>query len=136
MSVALLLQFIVSGTEWVEEHLRIYPRRWIAVGMLVALATGGGSVLLGYPFMTTHTAHLHLPLLGEIHIPSAALFDVGVFSIVLGSTMLILLALAHQSIRSHRWVAEQEEKEAERLAAATAEAAAAAPAAPDAGGAR
>ncbi len=110
MSIALLLQFIVSGTEWVEEHLRIYPRRWIAIGLLLALATGGGAVVLGYPFMTTHTAHLDLPLLGNIHVPSALFFDLGVFSIVLGSTMLILTALSHQSVRSHRWVEEQEEK--------------------------
>lgn len=117
MSVALLLQFIVSGTEWVEEHLRIYPRRWIAIGLMLALATGGGAVVLGYPFLTTHTAHLHLPLLGEVHVPSALFFDIGVFSLVLGATMLILTSLAHQSIRSHRWVDEQAEKEAERLAA-------------------
>ncbi|MDM0027097.1 monovalent cation/H+ antiporter subunit A [Variovorax saccharolyticus] len=123
MSVALLLQFIVSGTEWVEEHLRIYPRRWIAVGLLLALATGGGAVVLGYPFLTTHTAHLHLPLLGEVHVPSALFFDMGVFSLVLGATMLILTALAHQSVRSHRWSDEQAEKEAAR-AAAEAEAAA------------
>ncbi len=110
MSIALLLQFIVSGTEWVEEHLRIYPRRWIAIGLLLALATGGGAVVLGYPFMTTHTAHLHLPLLGSLHVPSALFFDLGVFSIVLGSTMLILTALSHQSVRSHRWAEEQEEK--------------------------
>ncbi|MDO9115739.1 MAG: monovalent cation/H+ antiporter subunit A [Polaromonas sp.] len=110
MSIALLLQYIVSGTDWVEEHLRIYPRRWIAIGLLLALATGGGAVVLGYPFMTTHTAHLHLPLLGSIHVPSALFFDLGVFSIVLGSTMLILTALAHQSVRSHRWAEEQAEK--------------------------
>ncbi|VWX55668.1 putative K(+)/H(+) antiporter subunit A/B [Burkholderiales bacterium 8X] len=103
MSVALLLQFIVSGTEWVEEHLRIYPRRWIAIGLLLAIATGSGAVLLGYPFLTTHTAHLVLPLLGEIHVPSALFFDMGVFGLVLGATMLILTALAHQSVRSHRW---------------------------------
>ncbi len=115
MSVALLLQFIVSGTEWVEAHLRIYPRRWIATGLLLALATGGGAVALGFPFMTTHTAHLQLPLLGEIHVPSALFFDAGVFSVVLGSTMLILTALAHQSVRSHRWAAEQAEKEAEQV---------------------
>jgi len=112
MSVALLLQFIVSGAAWVEEHLRIYPRRWIAIGMLLALATGSGSVLLGYPFMTTHTVHLTLPLLGELHIPSALFFDVGVFALVLGATMLILTAMAHQSIRSHRWAEEQDEKAA------------------------
>ncbi|MDL9998676.1 monovalent cation/H+ antiporter subunit A [Variovorax sp. J22P240] len=119
MSVALVLQFIVSGTEWVEEHLRIYPRRWIAVGLMLALATGGGAVVLGYPFLTTHTAHLHLPRLGEVHVPSALFFDMGVFALVLGATMLILTSLAHQSIRSHRWVDEQAEKEAARIAAET-----------------
>jgi multicomponent K+:H+ antiporter subunit A len=118
MSVALLLQFIVSGTEWVEEHLRIYPRRWIAVGLLLALATGSGAVVFGYPFMTTHTLHLHLPILGELHVPSALFFDIGVFALVLGATMLILTALAHQSIRSHRWADEQREKEAQAQAEA------------------
>ncbi|WP_372824599.1 monovalent cation/H+ antiporter subunit A [Polaromonas sp.] len=112
MSVALLLQFIVSGTEWVEEHLRIYPRRWIAIGLMLALATGGGAVVLGYPFLTTHTAHLYLPLLGSVHVPSALFFDMGVFSIVLGATMLILTALSHQSVRSHRWAEEQDERQA------------------------
>ncbi|VTU15565.1 Multiple resistance and pH homeostasis protein A [Variovorax sp. SRS16] len=107
MSVALVLQFIVSGTEWVEEHLRIYPRRWIAIGLLLALATGSGAVAWGFPFLTTHTAHLHLPLLGEIHVPSALFFDMGVFALVLGATMLILTALAHQSVRSHRWAEEK-----------------------------
>jgi multicomponent K+:H+ antiporter subunit A len=114
MAVALLLQFIVSGTEWVEAHLRIYPRRWIAIGLLLALATGVGSLVLGFPFMTTHTAHLQLPVLGEIHVPSALFFDLGVFALVLGATMLILTALAHQSVRSHRWADEQAERDADR----------------------
>jgi multicomponent K+:H+ antiporter subunit A len=70
--------------------------------MLVALATGLGAWTLGYPFLTTHTAHLTLPLLGEIHVASALFFDTGVFLLVLGATMLILTALAHQSVRSHR----------------------------------
>jgi multicomponent K+:H+ antiporter subunit A len=117
MSVALLLQYIVSGAEWVEEHLHIYPRHWIAIGLLLALATAEGSIFLGYPILTTHTAHVQLPILGEVHVPSALFFDIGVFALVLGATMLILTALAHQSIRSHRWSDEQAEKEAERAAA-------------------
>lgn len=52
--------------------------------------------------MTTHTAHLHLPLLGEVHVASALFFDIGVYAVVVGSTLLILTALAHQSVRSHR----------------------------------
>ena len=105
MSVALLLQYIVSGTQWVEAHLYLRPRYWMAAGMLCALATGLGSLPLGFPFMTTHTAHLHLPLLGDLHLPSALFFDIGVFTLVVGATILILTALAHQSVRSHRHTA-------------------------------
>jgi len=123
MSAALLLQYMVSGTVWVENHLRIYPRRWIATGLLMALATGTGAVLLGYPFLTTHTAHFTLPVFGEIHVPSALFFDMGVFMLVLGATMLILTALAHQSVRSHRWAAEQDERAEEASAAEQSEAA-------------
>ena len=72
------------------------------VGLLFALCTGLGALLLGYPFLTTHTAHLTLPLLGEVHIASAMFFDIGVFAAVVGATLLILTALAHQSLRAQR----------------------------------
>ena len=49
-------------------------------------------------------------MLGELHVPSALFFDMGVFALVLGATMLILTALAHQSIRSHRWAASRPKK--------------------------
>ncbi len=110
MSIALLLQFIVSGTVWVENHLRVYPRRWIAIGWLSALATGSGAVAFGFPFLTSHTAHWTIPILGEVELPSALFFDLGVYALVLGATILILTALAHQSVRSHRWADEQQEK--------------------------
>ena len=72
------------------------------VGLLLALFTGAGAWWFGYPFLTSHTAHLTLPLLGEVHIASALFFDAGVFAAVVGSTLLILTALAHQSVRGHR----------------------------------
>ena len=102
-SVALLLQYIVSGTQWVEAHMPLFPRRWIGMGLLFAIATGLGSVVVGYPFLTSHSFHWHLPLIGEIHLASATFFDVGVFTLVVGSTLLILTALAHQSVRAHRY---------------------------------
>ena len=34
---------------------------------------------------------------------SALFFDIGVFTLVVGSTMLILTVIAHQSVRSHRY---------------------------------
>ena len=43
-----------GGTRWVEDRLRILPVRWIGVGLLIAAATGAGSWLFGYPFLTSH----------------------------------------------------------------------------------
>jgi len=93
---------MVGGTQWVESRMNLRPPRWIAAGLLLALFTGLGSLALGYPFLTTHTAHLTLPVFGEVHFPSAFLFDLGVFAVVLGSTLLMLTAIAHQSLRSRR----------------------------------
>ena len=102
MSVGLLLQYIVSGTEWVEERVRLRPRGLAALGMLLALGTAGAPFVVDYPVLTSHIFHLRIPILGELHVASALFFDLGVFCIVLGSTLLILVALAHQSIRAHR----------------------------------
>ena len=82
--------------------MKLRRSRWIAVGLLLAVATGLGALFFGYPFLTTHTAELHLPLIGDIHVPSALFFDIGVFAVVVGATLLILTALAHQSVRSRR----------------------------------
>ena len=56
----------------------------------------------GFPFLTSHFSYLPIPFIGEIPIASALLFDLGIFLLVVGSTVLMLIALAHQSIRSHR----------------------------------
>ncbi|MFP2926587.1 monovalent cation/H+ antiporter subunit A [Pyxidicoccus sp. 3LG] len=102
MSLGVLLQYIVSGTEWVEANLDLHPRRLIAVGLLLVLGTGAGSFVAGYPLLTSHTWHVTLPVLGELHLASAIFFDLGVFSLVVGSTLFLLVALAHQSVRAHR----------------------------------
>lgn len=102
VAIAFIAQYMVSGTRWVESRMHLLPKRWIAFGLLIALGTGVGSIALGYPFLTSHTAHITVPLIGEIHLPSAALFDVGIFAVVVGSTLLLLTAIAHQSLRAHR----------------------------------
>lgn len=104
VAIALLMQYVVSGTRWVEARTELRPVRWIAAGLLLGAATGLGAVVLGYPFLTSHTAHVMLPLVGEVHLPSATFFDLGVLAVVVGSTLLILTALAHQSIRGHRQI--------------------------------
>ena len=102
VSIGFILQYMVAGTQWVESHMKLRPPRWIAYGLLTAIGCGLCAWLFGYPFLTTHTGHLNLPIFGETHLPSAAVFDLGVFAVVVGGTMLILTALSHQSIRRTR----------------------------------
>lgn len=102
MAIGFILQYLAFGTRWVESHLRILPVKWIGFGLLCAVATGAGSWFAGYPFLTSYFQYQEVPLIGEMPLASALLFDLGVFSLVVGATVLVLIALAHQSIRRHR----------------------------------
>jgi multicomponent K+:H+ antiporter subunit A len=99
MSIALILQYMSAGTQSVEERLRVRPLKWMGAGLLLAIATGAGGLFFGYPFLTTWFQYLGLPIIGQVPLASALLFDFGVFLLVIGATALILIAIAHQSIR-------------------------------------
>lgn len=102
MATAIILQYIVSGVVWVENRPLMHPKIWIALGML----TAGGAALIVWrysePFLTAHSWFFHLPLIGDIHLSSALIFDLGVYMLVVGSAVLMLVALAHQSLRFYR----------------------------------
>ena len=100
MAVAIILQYMAGGATWIETRLRISPVRWMAMGLLFAAATGAGAWLVGYPFLTSHTFDIDLPVIGVAAPIECFLFDLGVFSLVFGATVLMLIALAHQSLRS------------------------------------
>lgn len=107
LSIAFLLQYLAGGTRWAEDRIRILPLRWMGAGILIAAATGIGAWLLGHPFLTSHFRYLEIPLIGKVPAASALLFDLGVFLLVVGATVLILVALAHQSIRINRLRAQE-----------------------------
>ncbi|MDO9432324.1 MAG: monovalent cation/H+ antiporter subunit A [Phenylobacterium sp.] len=105
ISVGLILLYMAGGARWVESRLRVAPVRWIGLGLLTATGTGLGSLLFGYPFLTAYFRYLDLPVFGRIPLATAVLFDLGVLMLVVGATSLILIALAHQSLRRPRLAA-------------------------------
>ncbi|MCR5879645.1 monovalent cation/H+ antiporter subunit A [Phenylobacterium sp. J367] len=102
LSIAFVLQYMASGARWVERRLEIRPAAWIGVGLLIATLAGGASWLFGRPFLTSAFRYADLPVLGKTPLASALAFDLGVLILVLGATVMILLALAHQSLRKPR----------------------------------
>ena len=102
LAIAFILQYMAGGVRWVEQRIELHPVRLMGLGLATATATGAGAWLFTHPFLTSHVAPFDLPLVGEVHVPSAFFFDIGVFVLVVGATALFLIALAHQSLRAHR----------------------------------
>ena len=92
-AVALILLQVAYGQEWVQTRMGVSLPRLAAAGVLIAAATGLASLPLGYPFLTSAFAHINVPLIGEIEVASAMLFDLGVYLTVVGGTLLILSGL-------------------------------------------
>ena len=107
-AIALLLQYLATNVRWIESRITILPVRWIGAGLLFAVGTGAGSLLFGYPFLTAHAQYVTIPLIGQVPAATALLFDLGVFAVVVGATVLIQIAIAHQSLRSARLRARDE----------------------------
>lgn len=102
MAVAFILQYMAHGTVWVEARLRVLPVRWMGMGLLLAVGTGAAAWLFQRPFLSSAFFYIDIPLIGAVPLASALLFDLGVFALVVGATVLMLIAIAHQSVRSHR----------------------------------
>ncbi len=102
MATAIILQYMVGGTHWAESRARLQPQYWIASGLLCAAGAGLLAWLTACPLLSALRWHASVPLLGDLHLSSVLLFDAGVYLLVIGATVLILVALAHQSLRRQR----------------------------------
>jgi multicomponent K+:H+ antiporter subunit A len=93
-AVALVIQYVASGTTWTEQRLRFDYRVVTTVGLLFASLTGLGALVFGYPFLTATFTYVEWPVVGRFELATAMLFDIGVFLTVVGAVMLMLSRLA------------------------------------------
>lgn len=96
-AMALIIQYLALGQDETERLLkansgRLYEK-WIGIGLCIAGATGIAAWFWGRPFLTSAHIHVHPALIGELHLASAAAFDVGVYITVVGATMLLISVL-------------------------------------------
>ncbi|WP_295383825.1 monovalent cation/H+ antiporter subunit A [uncultured Thiodictyon sp.] len=92
-AVALIMQYLANGVAWTRARLPANLHPLIAAGLLIATMTGLGSLALGYPFLTSSFVHFHWALVGDFELASAMAFDLGVYLVVVGATLLILIHL-------------------------------------------
>jgi multicomponent K+:H+ antiporter subunit A len=100
-AVALVLQFMSLGQARAEALMKAQAGgrfvRWIGLGLGIAGLTGLGAFVFGRPFLTSAFGHPVVGFLGELPLATAALFDLGVYMTVVGSTLLTLSVLGSAS---------------------------------------
>lgn len=92
-SAALVLLAIAFGLEFMRKIVPLDFRKMVASGLLIAFLTGLGSLPFGVPFLSHAFGHAHLPLMGEVELATAVIFDLGVYLTVVGVTMTIILEI-------------------------------------------
>jgi multicomponent K+:H+ antiporter subunit A len=100
-SAALVLQAMALGQGEAQARLGGDTGRrfslWIALGLSIAGLTGVGAFAFGHPFLASAFAHPVVPVLGEMGLATAALFDLGVYVTVVGATLLLFATLGAAS---------------------------------------
>lgn len=91
---AIVLLYVSFDLKTIKSVLPFYYPYFIATGLILAMGTGVSSVLFGYPFLTQFFKYATLPILGEVELTTALVFDIGVFIVVIGVALLIITTIA------------------------------------------
>lgn len=90
----LMIRLVAVGTERAKTSLPAPAPVVMGVGLATALGTGIAGWIWGDTFLEAAGFTAHVPVLGEVHVTSALLFDLGVFAVVVGVGATLVLALA------------------------------------------
>ena len=99
-AVALSLQYLANGIAFAQPRLPQQPTRWLAGGLFLATGVGLASWVFARPFLTSAHGHLRLPLIGEVEIASAMIFDLGVYLVVVTVVVSLLSGIGSLSQRA------------------------------------
>lgn len=94
--LALTLRYLAGGRYELTEAAPVQAGLVLGVGMATAVLAGVLPVLFGGAVFQTVTIVQHLPILGETHFPSAIIFDIGVYLVVIGVVLDFLRDLGSQ----------------------------------------
>lgn len=77
----------------ITSRARVTPIQLIGLGLAIALLTALAPVLVGDALLESAIWYVDVPLIGEVKVVSSSLFDFGVYVLVIGVVLTVLLAL-------------------------------------------
>lgn len=93
IAVAFVLRMLSEGTAKARSALLVAPKKLIAGGLVIALASGFFPIALGKPFLTACWVEVGPPEWGLL-LGTPLLFDVGVCSVVIGVVLKMTFDLS------------------------------------------
>ncbi|WP_240376525.1 Na(+)/H(+) antiporter subunit B [Bacillus piscicola] len=96
-SSAIVLFMLAFGLETTKRILPFDFKLVAASGLLIAILTGMGSFVFGVPFLSHTFGYFTIPILGEMELATATLFDLGVYLVVVGVTLTIIQTIGEDS---------------------------------------
>jgi len=94
---AFALYWVAFGVATARRALGVDPFKLIGGGLLLAIGSGCLGPLSGLPFLAGVWASLSVPGVGRLELGTPLLFDLGVYLLVIGVAMLIILSLAEET---------------------------------------
>ena len=93
-AAAFILHAMAHGGSMARRLLKIDPQILIGAGLLVALLSGLPSLLTGEAFLTGQWGNIPMPGLGDWALGTPLIFDIGVYLVVVGITLQIIISVA------------------------------------------
>ncbi|WP_416149281.1 Na(+)/H(+) antiporter subunit B [Salipaludibacillus sp. HK11] len=93
-ATALILLYLSFDLKTIKRVIPFNYAKIIASGLLLAIGTGMISMLLGLPFLKQFFKYYTVPILGEIELTTALPFDLGIYLVVVGFSLLVILTIA------------------------------------------
>lgn len=91
---AFVLYGFAYGVPEARRALGVDPRSFIGAGLLAAVGSGLLALAGNRPMLTGLWAEVDVPSFGTLHLGTPLVFDAGVYLVVVGVTLSIILPLA------------------------------------------
>ncbi len=93
-SAAIALHLFFTDVQSARRLIWVDPRDLLGWGLCIAIASGVLAMFSGLPFLSALWTEMTLPIFGMLKIGTPLLFDIGVYLVVIGTVLNILLSLA------------------------------------------
>lgn len=96
-ALSFVLISVAINVDELKKILPFEPMKLALAGLLIAYSTCLAPVFFDLPFLFHKMIHLHVPILGDLHVGTPVLFDLGVYFVVIGVSTKIIMVFTEKT---------------------------------------